>query len=206
MAMVDVYNLRKEKVGEFELADVLFDTEVKEHLIHDVVLWQLARRRSGTAATKNRSAVAGGGSKPWRQKGTGRARSGTSRSPIWRGGGTIFGPQPRSYAYKLNKKMRRQALVSALTMKHRDGRLVVVDNLDFPEIRTKQVAAVLREFGMNSAIMVADDNRNLQLSARNLPRVLAIGSPGLNVYDLLKYDVLMVTTDSLTRIQGALQQ
>jgi large subunit ribosomal protein L4 len=205
MATVDVYNLGKEKVGEFELADVLFDAEVKEHLIHDTVLWQLARRRSGTAAVKNRAAVRGGGAKPWRQKGTGRARSGSNRSPIWRGGGIIFGPQPRTYAYKLNKKMRRQALISALTMKYRDGRLVVVDKFDLPEIKTRQVAAILRVFGVESAIMVADDNRNLQLSARNLPRVLTVGSQGLNVYDLLKYDLLMATTDSLTRIQGALQ-
>jgi large subunit ribosomal protein L4 len=205
MATVDVYNLWKEKVGEFELADVLFDAEVKEHLIHDTVLWQLARRRSGTAAVKNRAAVRGGGAKPWRQKGTGRARSGSNRSPIWRGGGIIFGPQPRTYAYKLNKKMRRQALISALTMKYRDGRLVVVDKFDLPEIKTRQVAAILRVFGVESAIMVADDNRNLQLSARNLPRVLTVGSQGLNVYDLLKYDLLMATTDSLTRIQGALQ-
>jgi large subunit ribosomal protein L4 len=205
MATVDVYNLGKEKVGEFELADALFDAEVKEHLIHDTVLWQLARRRSGTAAVKNRAAVRGGGAKPWRQKGTGRARSGSNRSPIWRGGGIIFGPQPRTYAYKLNKKMRRQALISALTMKYRDGRLVVVDKFDLPEIKTRQVAAILRVFGVESAIMVADDNRNLQLSARNLPRVLTVGSQGLNVYDLLKYDLLMATTDSLTRIQGALQ-
>ncbi|RLB71688.1 MAG: 50S ribosomal protein L4 [Deltaproteobacteria bacterium] len=206
MAVVDLYNMKKEKVGEVELADAVFNAEVKSHLVSEMVLWQLAKRRSGTAAVKNRSKVRGGGSKPWRQKGTGRARSGTSRSPIWRGGGIIFGPQPRDYSFKLTKKVKKQALVSVLTQKFQEGKLYVLENFDLEEIKTKQVAELLNTFECGSAMLVCDDNRNLQLSARNLPKVMAVGSPGVNVYDLLKYETLMISADALARIQGALEQ
>jgi len=206
MAVVDLYDMKKEKVGEVELADVVFNAEVKTHLVSEMVLWQLAKRRSGTAAVKNRSKVRGGGSKPWRQKGTGRARSGTSRSPIWRGGGAIFGPQPRDYSFKLTKKVKKQALISVLTQKFQQGKLYVLENFDLEEIKTKKVAELLSVFECGSAMLVCDDNRNLQLSARNLPKVMAVGSPGVNVYDLLKYETLMISADALAKIQGALEQ
>ncbi|MBW1645377.1 MAG: 50S ribosomal protein L4 [Deltaproteobacteria bacterium] len=206
MAVVDLYNMKKEKVGEVELADAVFAAEVKPHLIHEMVLWQLAKRRSGTAAVKNRSSVRGGGSKPWRQKGTGRARSGTSRSPIWRGGGVIFGPQPRSYEYKMPKKVRRQALISALSSKFQEGKLFVLEDFALDEVKTKKVAEMLASFGVDSAMLVCDDNRNLYLSARNLPRVMAVGHRGVNVYDLLKHDSLLISAAALSSIQGALEK
>jgi len=206
MAVVDLYSMSREKVGEFELADAVFNAEVKSHLVSEMVLWQLAKRRSGTAAVKNRSKVRGGGSKPWKQKGTGRARSGTSRSPIWRGGGVIFGPQPHSYEFKLSKKIKKQALISVLTEKCQQGKLFVLENFDLEEIKTKKVAEVLAVFECVSAMLVCDENRNLLLSARNLPKVMAVGSSGVNVYDLLKHDILMISADALARIQGALEQ
>ena len=206
MAVVDLYNMSKEKVGEIELSDSVFDAEVKNHLVSQMVLWQLAKRRSGTASVKNRSKVRGGGSKPWRQKGTGRARSGTSRSPIWRGGGVVFGPQPHSYEFKLTKKIRKQALISVLSLKYQQGKLFVLDNFDLEEIKTKEVAKLLTAFESESAMLVCDDNRNLWLSSRNLPKVMAVGSPGINVYDLLKHDMLMISADALARIQGVLEQ
>jgi len=206
MAVVDLYSTSREKVGEFELADAVFNAEVKSHLVSEMVLWQLAKRRSGTAAVKNRSKVRGGGSKPWKQKGTGRARSGTSRSPIWRGGGVIFGPQPHSYEFKLSKKIKKQALISVLTEKCQQGKLFVLENFDLEEIKTKKVAEVLAVFECVSAMLVCDENRNLLLSARNLPKVMAVGSSGVNVYDLLKHDILMISADALARIQGALEQ
>ena len=206
MAVVDLYSMSREKVGEFELADAVFNAEVKSHLVSEMVLWQLAKRRSGTAAVKNRSKVRGGGSKPWKQKGTGRARSGTSRSPIWRGGGVIFGPQPHSYEFKLSKKIKKQALISVLTEKCQQGKLFVLENFDLEEIKTKKVAEVLAAFECVSAMLVCDENRNLLLSARNLPKVMAVGSSGVNVYDLLKHDILMISADALARIQGALEQ
>ncbi len=206
MAVVDLYSMSKEKVGEVELADAVFNAEVKSHLVSEMVLWQLAKRRSGTAAVKNRSKVRGGGSKPWKQKGTGRARSGTNCSPIWRGGGVIFGPQPHSYEFKLTKKIKKQALISALSQKYQQGKLFVLENFDLEEIKTRKVAEMLAAFECASAMLVCDENRNLLLSARNLPKIMAVGSPGVNVYDLLKHDLLMISADALARIQGALEQ
>ncbi|MBN2333648.1 MAG: 50S ribosomal protein L4 [Deltaproteobacteria bacterium] len=206
MAVVDLYNMKKEKVGEVELSEAIFNAEVKEHLIQEMVIWQLAKRRSGTAAVKSRSQVRGGGAKPWRQKGSGRARSGTSRSPIWRSGGVVFGPQPRSYDYKLPKKVKRQALISVLTQKHLQGKLLVLDAFAIDEIKTKTVAEMLSTFGVSSAMLVCDDNRNLALSARNLPRVMTVGHRGVNVYDLMKHDHLLISADALASIQGALVQ
>ncbi len=206
MAVVDLYNMKKEKVGEVELADEVFAAEIRPHLIYEVVLWQLAKRRSGTAAVKNRSRVRGGGSKPWRQKGTGRARSGTSRSPIWRGGGAIFGPQPRSYEFKMPKKVRRQALISALSSKFQEGKLYVLEDFALEEVKTRKVAEMLRAFGVSSAMLVSDDNEKLYLSSRNLPRVMAVSHQGVNVYDLLKHDTLMVSAAALGKIQGALEK
>ena len=206
MANVDVYNLQKEKVAETELADSVFNAEIKDHLVRDVVVWQLAKRRQGSAAVKNRSKVKGGSAKPWRQKGTGRARAGTSRSPIWRGGGTIFGPQPRDYGYSLPKQIRRQALVSALSQKFQEGKIIVLQDLDLDSFKTKRVAEIFTTFGIKSAMLVAEDNRELTLSARNLNGALAVNQNGVNVYDLLKYDFLILSDESLKKIEGALQK
>jgi len=206
MANVDVYNLQKEKVAETEVADAVFNAEIKEHLVRDVVVWQLARRRQGTAAVKNRAKVKGGSAKPWRQKGTGRARAGTSRSPIWRGGGTIFGPQPRSYDYSLPKQVRRQALISVLSQKFQEGKIFVLQDLALDGVKTKKVAELFTAFGVKSAMLVAEDNRELTLSARNLNGALAVNQNGVNVYDLLKYDYLILSDESLKKIEGALQK
>ncbi len=206
MAKIDIYNLQKEKVAETEIDDAVFNAEIKEHLVRDVVVWQLAKRRQGSAATKNRSKVKGGSAKPWRQKGTGRARAGTSRSPIWRGGGVIFGPQPRDYGYRLPKQIRRQALISVLTQKFQEGKLLVLQDFNLESVKTQRVAELLKTFGVDKAMLVAEDNRELTLSARNLPGALAVNQNGVNVYDLLKYDYLMVSDASLKKIEGALQK
>lgn len=206
MAKIDIYNLQKEKVAETEIDDSVFNAEIKEHLVRDVVVWQLAKRRQGSAAVKNRSKVKGGSAKPWRQKGTGRARAGTSRSPIWRGGGVIFGPQTRDYGYRLPKQIRRQALISVLTQKYQEGKLLVLQNFNLESVKTQRVAELLKTFGVEKAMLVAEDNRELALSARNLPGALAVNQNGVNVYDLLKYDYLMVSDASLKKIEGALQK
>ena len=206
MAKVDVYNLQKEKVAETEIADSVFNAEIKEHLVRDVVVWQLAKRRQGSAAVKNRSKVKGGSAKPWRQKGTGRARAGTSRSPIWRGGGVIFGPQQRDYGYRLPKQVRRQALISVLSQKFQEGKLLVFQDFNLDTVKTKQVSDLFKTFGINKAVLVAEDNRELFLSARNIPGALAVNQNGVNVYDLLKYDYLMLSDASLKKIEGALEK
>ncbi len=206
MANVDIYNLQKEKVAETEVADAVFNAEIKEHLVRDVVVWQLAKRRQGSAAVKNRAKVKGGGAKPWKQKGTGRARAGTSRSPIWRGGGVIFGPQPRDYGYSLPKQVRRQALISVLTQKFQEGKIFVLQDLALDGVKTKKVAELFTAFGIKSAMLVAEDNRELALSARNLNGALAVNQIGVNVYDLLKYDYLILSDESLKKIEGALQK
>ncbi len=206
MANVDVYNLQKEKVAETEVADAVFNAEIKEHLVRDVVVWQLAKRRQGTAAVKNRAKVKGGSAKPWRQKGTGRARAGTSRSPIWRGGGTIFGPQPRDYGYRLPKQVRRQALISVLSQKFQEGKVFILQDLALGAVKTKKVVELFETFGVKSAMLVAEENRELALSARNLNGALAVNQNGVNVYDLLKYDYLILSDESLKKIEGALQK
>lgn len=206
MANVDIYNLQKEKVAETEVADAVFNAEIKEHLVRDVVVWQLAKRRQGSAAVKNRAKVKGGGAKPWKQKGTGRARAGTSRSPIWRGGGVIFGPQPRDYGYSLPKQVRRQALISVLSQKFQEGKIFVLQDLALDGVKTKKVAELFAAFGVKSAMLVAEDNRELALSARNLNGALAVNQNGVNVYDLLKYDYLILSDESLKKIEGVLQK
>jgi len=206
MANVDIYNLQKEKVAETEVADAVFNAEIKEHLVRDVVVWQLAKRRQGSAAVKNRAKVKGGGAKPWKQKGTGRARAGTSRSPIWRGGGVIFGPQPRDYGYSLPKQVRRQALISVLSQKFQEGKIFILQDLALDGVKTKKVAELFTAFGVKSAMLVAEDNHELALSARNLNGALAVNQNGVNVYDLLKYDYLILSDESLKKIEGALQK
>jgi len=204
MAVLDVYNIKKEKVAEVEVADAVFDATVKEHLFYDVVRMQLAQRRSGTASTKLRGEVSGGGKKPWRQKGTGRARAGSSRSPLWRGGGITFGPKPRSFSINLPKKVKRQALCSALTLKRRSEKLIILDKIELPEIKTRHVTQILTTLGAHRVLIIDDHNERLQLSARNLPEVKVLQPEGLNLYDLFSYDMLFITQPCLEKIQRRL--
>ncbi len=206
MAKVDVYNLAKEKVGTAELSDAVFGVEVKEHLFHLVVRAQLAARRQGTHATKQRAMVAGGGKKPWRQKGTGRARQGSTRAPHWRGGGSVFGPQPRSHAFQINKKVRRAALKSALSRRTGEAALVVLDQLTLPEAKTRHFRAFMKTFGFQSLLVVlpkADDA--VALAARNIPGVTVLPVEGLNVYDVLRHKNLVVAQDAIGAIVSRLE-
>ena len=200
---LDVIDRQGTPVEKIAVDDSTFAAEVKTHLFHQVVRMQLAKRRRGTASTKTRGEVSGGGRKPWRQKGTGRARAGSTRSPLWRGGGVALGPKPRDYAYKLPKKVRRAALRSALSMKIQEGLLKVIDRLDIPSPKTRQMVGFLKDLGVKKAtiIMLADDNRNVQLAARNLPSVKVIRAEGVNVYDLLTHDYLICTREALMKLQ-----
>ncbi len=213
----DVVDLKNESVGEAELDDAIFATPVREHLFWEVVNWQRARRRSGTHKVKGRSDVRGGGRKPWRQKGTGRARAGTIRSPLWVGGGTTHGPSPRDYSYQMPKKKRKAALRSALSMKARDGKLRVVDSLELDEIKTKRAVEVLQALEAPSALVVdatsrdeetnqVSHNETLRLSVRNLKDAKYLASEGLNVEDLLRYDVLVLSQQALDHIQEVLSR
>jgi large subunit ribosomal protein L4 len=205
MAVADVYNMDGDKVSEIELTDEIFNVPLKQHLLHEVVTMQLANRRAGTAATKGRSDVRGGGQKPYRQKGTGRARAGSRRSPLWRGGGVVFGPKPRSYSYKVPKKVRRQALKMALTNKLQDKALIVVDRLDLETIKTKQLVEALAALKTEEALIVTDRKiESVELSSRNLPYVKVLRSEGLNVYDILRFKNLILLEPSLNQIQERL--
>ncbi len=205
MPTVDVFNIQKEKVGELDLKDEIFGVEVKGHVLHEVVTWQLACRRSGTASTKSRGEVSGGGHKPWRQKGTGRARVGSNRSPLWRGGGIIFGPKPRSYAYPLPKKVRAMALKMALSSKLANGQLVVLEGYPHTTPKTRDFVEVLRTFELSKALFVTPEaNRALMLSARNLPHVQVMEPAGLNVYDILKHTHLVLLSPALKAIEARL--
>lgn len=205
MPVTAVYDIENKKVSEIELSDDVFGIEVNEAAIYEVVKMQMATRRSGTAATKGRSDISGGGKKPWRQKGTGRARSGTSRSPVWRGGGTVFGPVPHSFAYRIPKKVRRLALRSALSMKVRDERMIVLNDFPMAEIKTKRFQEVLDRFGVKKALFVVDKSYPiLEKSSRNIKDVKMIRSEGLNVYDLLNHDHVVLLEPSVKTIEGAL--
>jgi large subunit ribosomal protein L4 len=207
MPTVDIYNIEKEKVGELDLKEEIFGVEVKGHVLHEVVTWQRACRRSGTASTKTRGEVRGGGSKPWRQKGTGRARAGSSRSPIWRGGGTTFGPRPRSYAYTLPKQVRRQALKMALSSKVANGRLVVLDAYPHTTPKTKDFVKVLEAFDISKALFITPEAHDiLELSARNVPGIQVMPPMGLNVYDILKYEHLVLFPPALAQIEARLAE
>lgn len=206
MAQCDLYNLEKKKVGKIELQDHIFASAVKPHLFHEVTTWQLAKRRRGTAATKERSEVRGGGRKPWKQKGTGRARAGTSRSPLWRGGGTTFGPQPRDYGYPLPKKVRMAALRSALSLRLQEGKLLLLDAFPSPEMKTKAFVKAMEGLGIKSAVLVTDgENLNLERSARNVPWVKVLPHNGLNVYDILKYEHLIILKPAVEKIEERLK-
>lgn len=201
MATVDVYNLAKEKVGSAELSDAVFGAEVKEHLFHFVVRAQLAARRAGTHATKQRAMVAGGGKKPWRQKGTGRARQGSTRAPHWRGGGSVFGPQPRSHAFQVNKKVRRAALRCALSRRTEESALFVVDSLALPEARTRHFRSFMKAFGFESLLVVLPSMDDaVSLAARNIPGVTVLPVEGLNVYDVLRHKNVAVAQGAIGAI------
>ena len=205
MATFDVYNQSREKVAEIELSDVVFDTTVKEHLFWEVVRNQLASRRSGTVSTKTRSMVRGGGRKPFRQKGTGRARQGTIKSPVQVGGGVAHGPSPRDYSYTVPKKVRRQALRSALSLHAQNNQLTIIENLELPEIKTRQLIDFFDRFDVKKALVIdGEGNRNLQLSCRNLKDFQVLPAAGINVYDLLRFDHLIVTKDAIKVIEERL--
>jgi len=204
MTILDVYNINKEKVTQVEVDESIFDAEVKEHLFYEIIRAQLANRRSGTACTKTRGEVSGGGRKPWKQKGTGRARAGSSRSPVWRGGGISFGPKPRDYSYTVPKKVKRTALCSALTKKRREEKLMILDKFDLAEVKTKAFTQIIDRLGSHRVLIIDDDNRNLCLSARNVPHVKVLPPQGLNLYDILYHDGLYITLPCLEKLQRRL--
>ncbi|HPB50322.1 MAG TPA: 50S ribosomal protein L4 [Myxococcota bacterium] len=205
MPTMDVFDLNRKKVGEIELSDEIFGAESRAYLYHAVIRAQLLSRRQGTVKTKKRGEVAGSTRKVFRQKGTGRARKGDSRSPLYRRGGVIFGPQPREWDVKVPKKVKRAALISALSDRVREGGVTVVDSAKLGEIRTKRVAGVMDTFKMNSVLFVDVENRELSLSCRNLPTAKFLSSSGLNLFDVLKYANLVVTKDAVAAIEGALK-
>jgi len=207
MLKYDVLNMENQKVDQVDLPDTVFGSEVKEHLFWEVVRSQMASRRSGTAATKQRSEVALSGVKMYRQKGTGRARAGDRRSPVRVGGGTIFGPLPRDYRYRVPKKVRRAAVKSALSMKLAEGKLLVLDELKMVEIKTKKFAELMSRLGVSSGLFVIESRDEVvEKSARNIPRAKVLRVDGLNVYDLLRYEHLVLTKGALAKIEGALAQ
>ena len=202
MANVSVYNIEGKEVGSLELNDAVFGVEINEHLVHMAVVQQLANNRQGTQKAKTRSEVSGGGRKPWRQKGTGHARQGSTRAPQWTGGGVVFAPTPRDYSFKMNKKEKKAALKSALTSRVVDSKIVVLDEIKFNEIKTKNFANVMKNLKLDKALMVIGDNdANVILSARNIPDVKVSQPNTINVYDILKYDTLVVTKDAVAKIE-----
>ena len=202
MANVSVYNIEGKEVGSLELNDAIFGVEINEHLVHMAGVQQLANNRQGTQKAKTRSEVSGGGRKPWRQKGTGHARQGSTRAPQWTGGGVVFAPTPRDYSFKMNKKEKRAALKSALTSRVVDSKIVVLDEIKFNEIKTKNFANVMKNLKLDKALMVIGDNdANVILSARNIPDVKVSQPNTINVYDILKYDTLVVTKDAVAKIE-----
>lgn len=205
MAIVDVLNSKAEKVSQTELVDTIFNIPVKGNILHEVVTMQLAKRRSGSAAVKHRSDVRGSGRKMFRQKGTGRARRGDVKSPLLRGGGSVFGPDPRSYAYKVPKRVKRMALKMALSSKLKEEKLVVLEELKFDEIKTREFVKVMNALEMENVLIITEKrNENLELSARNISRVKVLRVEGLNVYDILKYKNVVLLESSIKSIEGRL--
>ena len=202
MANVSVYNMEGKEVGKMDLNDAVFGVEVNEHLVHMAVVQQLANNRQGTQKAKTRSEVSGGGRKPWRQKGTGHARQGSTRSPQWTGGGVVFAPKPRDYEIKMNKKERRLALKSALTTKVNESKIIVLDSFELDEIKTKKFAAVMDNLKVSKALVVlGEKNDTVIKSANNIPTVKTALTNTINVYDILKYDTLVLTQDAVATIQ-----
>jgi large subunit ribosomal protein L4 len=197
--------MEKSKVGTIDLDSSIFEAPVREHLLHTVVSWQLTKRRAGTSSTKERGEVSGGGKKPWKQKHLGRARQGSIRAPQWRKGAIIFGPKPKDWSYTLNKKSKRQALISSLSLKYSEGRMLALNEITLPSIKTRQVDEFIKRFGLKSAlIIIGGDNENLLKSSRNMPNVKVLKIDGINVYDILRYDTLVMTEESLARAQEVL--
>ena len=202
MANVTVYNIEGKKVDTIELNDAVFGVEINENLVHRAVVSQLANKRQGTQSAKTRAEVRGGGRKPWRQKGTGHARQGSTRSPQWKGGGVVFAPKPRDYSFKMNKKEKTLAIKSVLTSKVNAEKLLVLDQFGFDEIKTRKMKEVLDNLKVNKALIVIDKkDDNVSLSARNLSNVRTILSNSINVYDILKYDTLVITKDAVAQIE-----
>lgn len=202
MANVSVFNMEGSEVGKIDLSDAIFGVEINEHLVHMAVKNQLANNRQGTQKAKTRSEVRGGGRKPWKQKGTGHARQGSTRSPQWTGGGVVFAPVPRDYSFKMNKKEKRNALCSALTSRVSDKKLVVLDELKLSEVKTKEFAKVMDNLKVDKALVVIDNNdQNVVLSARNIPSIKMASPNTINVFDILKYDKLVLTKDAAKKIE-----
>jgi len=205
MAVVDVINSKAEKVSQTDLVDTIFNIPVKGSILHEVVTMQLAKRRSGSAAVKHRSDVKGSGRKIFRQKGTGRARRGDSKSPLLRGGGSTFGPDPRSYAYKVSKKVRRLALKMALSSKLKEEKLLVLNEFELDKIKTREFVKVMNALNTKNALIITEKkNENLELSARNVPQIKVLRVEGLNVYDILKYKNIVLLESSIKSIEGRL--
>ena len=202
MAKVSVLNMEGKQVDEIELNDAVFGVEVKENLVHQAVLSQLANDRQGTQKAKTRSEVSGGGRKPWRQKGTGHARQGSTRAPQWTGGGVVFAPVPRDYSFKMNKKEKRIALLSALSSKVADNKIVVLDAFNLDEVKTKKFAEVMSNLKVDKALVVIEgENKNVVLSGRNIPTVKVSATNEINTYDVLKYETLVVTKAAVEKLE-----
>ncbi len=202
MANVSVYNMEGKEVGKMDLNDAVFGVEINEHLVHLAVVQNLANKRQGTQKAKTRSEVSGGGRKPWRQKGTGHARQGSTRSPQWKGGGVVFAPTPRDYSFKMNKKEKRAALKSVLTSRVQDNKLIVLDELKFDAIKTKDFKKVMDNLKVEKAmVVIGEQDQNVILSARNLPKVNTAVAENINVYDVLKGDTLVLTKDAVAKIE-----
>ena len=202
MANVSVYNIEGKEVGTIDLSDAVFGVEVNEHLVHMAVVSQLANNRQGTQKAKTRSEVSGGGRKPWRQKGTGHARQGSTRAPQWTGGGVVFAPVPRDYSFKMNKREKRAALKSALTSRVEENKFIVIDEINFEEAKTKNFANILKNLDVSKALVVLeDDNKNAELSARNIADVKTAKTNTINVYDILKYNTVITTKAVVAKIE-----
>ena len=202
MANVSVYNMEGKEVGTIELNDAVFGVEVNEHLVHMAVVNQLANNRQGTQSAKTRSEVSGGGRKPWRQKGTGHARQGSTRSPQWTGGGVVFAPKPRDYSFKMNKKEKRAALCSALSSKVAESQIIVLDEFKLDEIKTKKFVEVMNNLKASKALVVLEgENKNVVLSGRNIPTVKVTATNEINTYDVLKYETLVVTKAAVEKLE-----
>ncbi len=202
MANVSVFNMEGKEVSTLELNDAVFAAPINEHLVHMAVVQQLANKRQGTQSAKTRSEVSGGGKKPWRQKGTGHARQGSTRAPQWTGGGVVFAPKPRDYSFKMNRKEKNAAIKSVLTSKVNDSKFIVLDELKLEGIKTKEVVAILKNLNVEKALIVtADKDENVVLSARNIPTVRTALTNTINVYDMLKYDTVVVTKDAVAKIE-----
>ncbi len=205
MSTFAVYDIENQKVSEIELDDRIFDAKINPSLFYDVVRMSLASQRKGSASTKNKTLVRGGGAKPWKQKGTGRARAGSRRSPLWRGGGTIFGPMPRNYSFSLPKKVKQAALRAALSLRRQEGKLILLDNFPLGGFKTRQVLEVLKKLQVEDALIVTDEKRLfLERSTRNIPKIQVLRSEGLNVYDILNHEHLILLSPVVERIQGVL--